>query len=90
VTPSWCHHTLSGKAPLPSNRETSSKHSAETTNKEVHECQLGAEAVSLFTKERLDRPYNILPQKVTAGAEWRPWKLDKRGGRKYNVRDDLE
>lgn len=28
--------------------------------------------------------------KVTAGVEWRPWKLYKSWGRKYNVRNDLE
>lgn len=37
--------------------------SAETTNKEVHECQLGAEATSLFAEEKLDRTSSIIPQR---------------------------
>lgn len=57
------------KAPLPGRGETSLVFSlsAETTNKEVHECQLGQEAISLFAEEKLDGASSIIPQRWQPG-----------------------
>lgn len=82
----WCSSDSIRKSNREPFREAFSI-SAETTN-EVHECQLGAEAISLFTMEKLTRTSTIVPQRWWLGLS--EDRENGSWGRKYNVRNDSE